>query len=213
MVRVRVRVRFIKYALFSETVKPFFLNKGDRGSNIQFLEGNELLQDDQKIGKKLNTFFKYAVSNLNINKNTDIINHDSGNLSDPLNKTICNYKFHPSVLHIKSRLQNQNLFSFQHISKFDIEKEIQITDLKKATTKNTIPPKILKVSCKTSAETLQNLFNECLITGNFPKNLKMADIILVFKKKDHLNKENYKLLFSYLNNRLHRTQINRNFSF
>ena len=74
-----------------------------------------------------------------------------------------------------------------------MEKEIQNIDLKKATTKNTIPPEILKMSCNTSPETLQNLFNECLITDNFPDNLKLADITPVFKKKDPLNKENYKL--------------------
>ena len=51
-----------------------------------------------------------------------------------------------------------------------MEKEIQNIDLKKATTKNIIRPKILKVSCNTSAETLHNLFNECLITGNSPDN-------------------------------------------
>ena len=73
-----------------------------------------------------------------------------------------------------------------------MEKEIQNIDLKKATTKNTIPPKILKISCNTSVETLHNLINECLITGNFPDNFKLADITPVFKKKDPLNKENYR---------------------
>ena len=149
-----------------------------------------MLPDDQKIADELNTFFKNAVSNLNINENTYIINHNSGNLSDPVDKAICKYKFHPSILLIKSKLENQKLFSFQPISKFDMEKDIQNIDLNKATTKNTIPPKILKVSSNTFAESLRNLFNECLITGNFPDNLKLADITPVFKKKDTLNKEN-----------------------
>ena len=127
---------------------------------------------------------------MNINENTYIINHDSGNLSDPVDKAICKYKFHPSILLIKSKLENQKLFSFQPISKFDMEKEIQNIDLKKATTKNTIPPKILKIICNTSAETFHNLFSQFLITGNFPDNLKIADITSVFKKKDPLNKEN-----------------------
>ena len=66
-----------------------------------------------------------------------------------------------------------------------MEKEIQNIDLKKATTENTIPPKILKVSCDTSAEFSmnRNLFNECLITGNLPDNLKLADITLALRKK------------------------------
>ena len=69
--------------LFWKTIKSFFSYKGDRGSNIQLVEDNELLQDDQKIADELNSFFKYAVLNVNINEDTYIINHDSGNLSDP----------------------------------------------------------------------------------------------------------------------------------
>ena len=97
--------------LFLKTVKPFFSNKGDRGSNIQLVKDNELLQDDQKIADELNTFFKNAVSNLNINENTYIINHDSRNLSDPVDKAICKYKFHPSILLTKSKSENEKLFS------------------------------------------------------------------------------------------------------
>ena len=48
----------------------------------------------------------------------------------------------------------------------------------------------MKISCNTSAEILRNLFDECLITGNFHDNLKLADIIPVFKKGSPLNKEN-----------------------
>ena len=73
-----------------------------------------------------------------------------------------------------------------------MEKEIQNVDLKKQTTKNTIPTRILKVSCNTSAESLQNLFNECLITDKFLDNLKPADITPVFEKKHPLNIENYR---------------------
>ena len=86
--------------------------------------------------------------------------------------------------------ENQKPLLLQPISKFGMEKEIQNTDLKNATTKSTIPPKILKVICNAFAETLQNLFNECLIKDDFPDNLKLADITPVFKKKDPLNKEN-----------------------
>ena len=129
---------------------------------------------------------------MNINENMHIINHDSGNLSDPVDKAICKYKFHSSILLIKSKLENQKSFLLQPISKFEMEKEIQNIDLKKATTKNTIPPKILKISCNTSVETLHNFFNECLITSNFPDDLKFANITPVFKKKDPLHKETHR---------------------
>ena len=107
------RKKFVKdNKLFWKTVNPFFSNKGDRGSNIQLVKDNELLQDDQKIADELNTFFKNAVSNLNINENTYIINHNSGNLSDPVDKTFCKYKFYPSILLIKIKLENQISLQF-----------------------------------------------------------------------------------------------------
>ena len=136
------------------------------------------------------------ISNLNINQNTYIINRDSGHLSDPVDRAIYKYKFHSGILLIKSKLENQELFTFQPISKLDMEKEIQSTDFKTATTKNTTPSetpplsKILEISRNTFAEFLYNLFNECLITGNVHDNLKLADIIPIFMKKDPLNKEN-----------------------
>ena len=78
--------------LFWKTVNPFFSNKGDRGSNIQLVKDSELLQDDQKIADELNSFFKNAVSNLNRNENT--------------------YKFYPSILLIKIKLENQISLQF-----------------------------------------------------------------------------------------------------
>ena len=62
---------------------------------------------------------------------------------------------------------------------------------KQATTGNSIPSKTLKLSADISADILQNLFN-MLSTGNFPGNMKLANITPVFKKKDPLKKENYR---------------------
>ena len=65
-------------------------------------------------------------------------------------------------------------------------------DPKKATTRNSIPSKTLKVSVDISADIPKNIFNDMLLTGNFPDNMKLADITSVFKKKDSLKKENYR---------------------
>ena len=92
---------------------------------------------------------------------------------DPVEKAICKYKFHPSIL----------LFKMENV---------QNIDPKMAVTKSGIPPERLKLNCCTFVETLQNLFNECLTTGNFSDNLKLAYINPVFEKKNPLKNENYK---------------------
>ena len=43
-----------------------------------------------------------------------------------------------------------------------------------------------------TAETLQQLFNQALTTGEFPSNLKNADVTPVFKKNNPPNKEDYR---------------------
>ena len=47
-------------------------------------------------------------------------------------------------------------------------------------------------SSMVTAETLQQLFNQALTIGEFPSNLKNADVRPVFKKNNPLNKKNYK---------------------
>ena len=84
------------------------------------------------------------------------------------------------------------MFSFFTIERNDIMKELWWTlitdDPKKETIGNSIPSKTLELSADISAD-VENLFNDMLPTGNFPDNMKIADIIPVFKKKDPLKKE------------------------
>ena len=56
--------------LFWKTIKPFFSNNGNYGSQIKLIEKDDVLQDDDLIAKELNKFFKNAVSTLNIKENS-----------------------------------------------------------------------------------------------------------------------------------------------
>ena len=53
-------------------------------------------------------------------------------------------------------------------------------------------PKILRQSAEVTANTLQLLFNNAISNSEFPENLKLADVTPVFKKKDPLDKTNYR---------------------
>ena len=98
------------------------------------------------------------------------------NISDPIKKATSKYKFHPSISLINNKIVNQDKLSFKPISKLDMGKKALLINPKKATTSDSIPPKILKINSQFSAEALQSLFNEMLKTANFPDNLKLADI-------------------------------------
>ena len=50
----------------------------------------------------------------------------------------------------------------------------------------------MKITSSASTDVLHNLFNDILKIGNFPNNLKFADITPVFKKKNPLQKVSYK---------------------
>ena len=63
---------------------------------------------------------------------------------------------------------------------------------KKAATHKNIPPKILKSNSEATVNVLHRLFNKAITKGVFPNTLKLADVILAFKKDDLFDKNNYR---------------------
>ena len=178
--------------LFWKTIKPFFSNKGNYGSQIKLVQKDEVLQDYDLIAKELNKFFKNAVSTLNIEENRFITNRSSDGITDPVDKALDKYKFHPSILLIQKHLKKHDIFSFKTVEIGDIEKEINNINPKKATTSNSTPPKFFKKSSKVSASVLHKLFNDSIEKSDFPQNLKLVEIRPVYKNNDPLDKTNYR---------------------
>ena len=95
----------------------------------------------------------------------------------------------------------------------DIKNEIKGLNAYKVPTHNNIPPKILRQSAEVTGNTLQLLFNNATLNSKFTENLKLADVIPIFKKKDSLDKKSYKpvsvlSLVSKIFERLMQKQIN-----
>ena len=103
-------------------------------------------------------------------------------MKDPVTRAIEKFKIHPSVLIIKDKIFQGNKFSFTEVSQSEVQKEIKNLNVKKATTHKNISPKTLKTSAMVTAETLQQLFNQALTTGEFPSNLKNADVSPFLKR-------------------------------
>ena len=62
----------------------------------------------KRNAKELNTFLKNAVSTLDINENSSIINQNFQNVDDQVDRTIKMYKYHPSIIFINKKVDNQN---------------------------------------------------------------------------------------------------------
>ena len=112
--------------------------------------------------------------------------------SEPIDKTIINFNSVFSILLIKSKINTSNSFSFTEIETDGVDKEIRTLSSRKSDTQNDIPAKVLKKCASSTEPVLKKLFNEILRTGNFPDELKLADITPVFKKNNLLLEDNYR---------------------
>ena len=138
------------------------------------------MQNDSEIARKLNEFFKNAVSTLGITENSFVINEKYKNTSDPVQRAIVKFESRPSISLIKNKITNGNNFKFELVSLSDIELEIRLLNSKKATTHKNIPPERLKSSSEATVNVLDRHFAKTITKGVFPDNLKVADVTPVF---------------------------------
>ena len=81
-----------------------------------------------------------------------------------------------------------SLFSFSHVDKEEILKEILSLDSTKVSQDTDIPTKIIK----DNAEILLSGFNNSITTSISPSSIKQAIVTPDFKKGDKNSKENYR---------------------
>ena len=75
------------------------------------------------------------------------------------------YKYHPSIVLINQKIGHQNKFSFEPVALSDVAKEINDINPNKLSSKDSIPPKMLKISSEsTLSNILQKLLNDSLET-------------------------------------------------
>ena len=87
--------------------------------------------------------------------------------------------------------QQQSMFMFP-ASELEIRKIISKFDTNKATGHDELPATIIKASVDVIAPYLLYIVNVALSTGVFPKNLKVAKVIPLFKKGDRHGPSNYR---------------------
>ena len=153
------------------------------------MKKDEVQQGDKKTAEELNTFLKNTVSTLDLDESSSIINQNFQNVDDSVDTAIEIYKYQPSIILINDKADNQNNFSFESVALSDVVKEIKRIDPNKS---DSVLPKIPKISSEATANILQKLLNKSIESGTSSDSWKLTDISLVFKKKDPLNKTNYR---------------------
>ena len=102
------------------------------------------------------------------------------------------YPKHPSILAIKRRIRSGPVFTFNHITKEDVIKEINNLDASKASQEDDIPTKIIKENSDIFSNFICQSFNNMIDVCIFPTSLKLANITPVYKKGSKNSKENYR---------------------
>ena len=104
-------------------------------------------------------------------------------------------KDHSSTKIIKEIVSTTSLFHLTEISVSEMTKELSNLNSKKAVTFGNIPTKVLKISsdiCRYPLIFASKNMEFRNFKETFPQNLKLADIIPIFKKKDPTLAENYR---------------------
>ena len=102
------------------------------------------------------------------------------------------YSSHSSIQLIFKNKKSSNEFGFNTVVKERVAAALQKLKLNKANPVGSIPGKILKDNQDIFTNMLQKLFNDSVIKGIFPPELKIGEITPVYKANDQTSKTNYR---------------------
>ena len=166
---------------FWKTIKPFFSNKGLNTNKLMLIENNNLISEESVLANTMNQYFTNITKQLNIKKSPQL-----KNLEDIINY----YHNHISIVKIKSSNNtHSDLFTFNLVSSDEIKREILTLNNKKASREEDIPVNILKDAIDTYLPILTKVFNSSIEQNEFPNELKLADVLPIYKKKMPLIKK------------------------
>ena len=139
----------------------------------------------------MNTLFVNTAESLDLKKDDDssLNPNNSKNIKDILEK----HKNHPSVRKISQTFMNNEKFSFKFVMEDQVIEVIMNLDSSKATLIDDISVDILKSTIDIHLPIITNNIKLSIEKGCFPEELNLAEISSIFKKKDHLDKDNYRL--------------------
>ena len=169
--------------LFWNSVKPFFNDKGSNSGKMTLVEGSNIISDEEETANIINNYFINDTKTLNLKKQLGFgrsgVNESENHIGI-------------KMIHEKYSEILPESFKFQFVSNNKVKKEIKNLDTTKPSTYGSIPATILKQCVNAYLPHLTNSINYSIQHSNFPQELKLSEVIPVYKKLDPLQKENYR---------------------
>ena len=126
---------------FWKSVKPYFSNKGSNTNKIALVENDAIIKNDRVISKTMNTFFINITKKLNLKPFKNSSDTDINKITSVLQNHVSIRKIQECFPNIKA-----NDFNFRQVSLKKVKSEILNLNIKKSSTKGSIPAAILKQS-------------------------------------------------------------------
>jgi hypothetical protein len=99
---------------------------------------------------------------------------------------------HPSISQIIANTPDIENLVYHDIKEDFIIKQINKINTKKATGRDGVSAKILKIAKPVIAKPISELVNTSISLGKFPEKLKEAQVVPCYKKSNALDKSNYR---------------------
>ena len=168
---------------FWKAVKPIFSQTKTKSDSIPLREGNEIITENKQVCQIFNDYFVQIGGNIGIAEDNSKLTVD----------IITDYADHPSVKVIKDKVnQPRKIFDFSNVTEYEVKKVIKNLSAKKASGYDEIPVKLIKMVSEVISKPITQIANLCISQQQFPSGMKKANITPLYKKKDKLNKENYR---------------------
>jgi hypothetical protein len=192
---------------FWKAVKPLFSKSRTKSDSIPLRENGQIVTDEQKVCSIFNSFFQSIGSDIGLPENNE----------KPLQDIINQYQEHSSMKCITENInaQNSSKFMFRFTTEKETLRHIRKLSTKKAAGYDEIPAIFVKNIGTKLAKPLTQLMNRCILENTFPSKMKMANITPLYKKKDKLNKDNFRSvnLLPILSKIMERTLYNQVYEF
>ena len=176
---------------FNRESKPSLSEKINARRRIRLIENGEIVKTEKGTAEVFNNFFGNIVKNLNIPEYSDF-DPIIENVKDPTLKAVLKYKKHRSILAIRTKCNRNGIFSFREVSFKEIETEIRLLKLNKASQYSDIPTKIIMENSDIFSNFICESINNSIKSSIFPSCLKYADVTPLHKKCNKSLKENYR---------------------